>query len=258
MGSATEPTPDPVEVPLTPAQQTDEAVKEIALDAEDSATDASAPPVEGEKAAEGDKGDAPSQDSTKAEEALATAAGFTVADIAAEFAENNGTISDETSTKLAAALATLPGFEDADSARGLVNQFFEGRKAQQDAIQTDLYSSVGGQAAYDQIADWAIATLPLKERQAHDRTLDNAAKANDAQGMKDALQSLKAKYEQHVGTTSRTVVGEAPKPRVVRPITSIEELARIQATPQYDTDPHFRDAVDVRVQAAKDKGAFRY
>lgn len=253
------PTQTPSEAPPVEEASTEASpVEEVPTPVEESATEAA--PVE-DAAADSAESQEPSDDELggddATEQAVADAAGISVKDLAEEFTSNQGQWSEETTAKLVTAVEQLLG-TDSEEATQLVQDFAEGKRAQAKLAALDLYSVIGGEDKYPAIQQWARATLTPDEIAAHDRAVQNAQTANDLEGMKDALRSLKAKYDTHVGTARTVVESDGSPTSNEPPIMSVQELATIQASTEYKADPNYRDRVAARVRAGMATGQYRH
>lgn len=232
----------------TPATEpaTPEAPVEAPVSEEPAPTEAAAEDTESEApAAEGD-----------AEQAVADEIGLSVQDLADEFLANGSQWSEETTAKLIEGVSRLFGVE-ADAASQLVADFAEGKRAQAQVMALDLYSVIGGEDQYPALRQWAVSNLTPDQLAAHDRVVANAQAANDLEGMKDALRSLKSQYEANVGTPRNVVESHGAPPSNEPPIMSVQELATVKASAEYKSDPNFRARVSKRLAAGMATGRYR-
>lgn len=252
-----EDTPADTPAPVEESAAEGAPVEESATPVEEAPTEAA--PVE-EAAAEGDSTPEPSDDELggddSTEQALADEAGISVDALAEEFTSNNGQWSEETTAKLVSAVEKLLD-TDSEEAAQLVQDFAEGKRAQAKLVAIDLYSVIGGEQEYPAIQKWAQANLSAEDIAAHDRAIQNAQKANDLEGMKDALRLLKSKYDSHVGTARTVVESDGAPSSNEPPIMSVQELATIKASPEYKADPNYRARVSARLRAGMATGQYR-
>jgi len=134
------------------------------------------------------------------------------------------------------------------SSQDLVSAYMEYSKANPgqaaevaDLSETDANSiknSVGGEAEYNQMTEWAASNLDQNTIQAFDNLLDSG----NAGAIQLAVNGLKAQYEDATGYEGRMYTGKAPKSSgdVFR---SQPELVAAMSDPRYDQDPAYRQDV---------------
>ena len=160
-----------------------------------------------------------------------------ITDASAEYAEN-GQLSEEMMSKFSEM-----------SSQDLVQAYIE---MQANAPQTEaaepvelsdndvnaIKNSVGGEAEYDKVIDWATTNLSESQIEAYDDIIST--------GNTDVIQmmvdGLKAKYDAANGSEGRMLSGKAPNNSgdVFR---SQQEVVAAIADPRYDRDPAYRNDV---------------
>ena len=158
---------------------------------------------------------------------------------AAEYWDNEQSLSEETIGKLS----------DMDS-KELLSAYLEVQKnqpEQQEAEVPDLReseinsvrNSVGGEAEYNKIISWASDNLSQEDIQ----SFDSLVSTGNVGAIKLAVNGLKAQYENVNGYEGKMVSGKAPKSGEV--FRSQAELVRAMSDVRYDNDPAYRqDIID--------------
>ena len=172
-----------------------------------------------------------------------------ITDASAEYAEN-GQLSEEMMSKFSEM-----------SSQDLVQAYIE---MQANAPQAEaaepvelsdndvnaIKNSVGGEAEYDKVIDWATTNLSESQIEAYDDIIST--------GNTDVIQmmvdGLKAKYDAANGSEGRMLSGKAPNNSgdVFR---SQQEVVAAIADPRYDRDPAYRN--DVLEQLERSDVTFR-
>ena len=152
----------------------------------------------------------------------------------AEYYANDNKLSPETIEKFSSM-----------SSQDLVNAYLElqqGQPAQQQSVpelsQGDINSiqnSVGGEAEYKNLVNWASENLDNNSITA----FDNIVESGNKDAIKLALTGLKSQYENANGYEGRMLTGKAAKTSgdVFR---SQAELVAAMNDPKYDNDPAYR------------------
>ena len=161
--------------------------------------------------------------------------------ISKHFHENNGEITDAMYSQL----------EGAGLSRSAVDAYLDGRAVQSgyrdsaepvaDLTESDANSiknSVGGEAQYNQMTQWAAQNLDQNVIEAFDNLLDSG----NAGAIQLAVNGIRAQYENATGYEGRMYTGKAPKSSgdVFR---SQPELVAAMSDPRYDQDPAYRQDI---------------
>ena len=122
-----------------------------------------------------------------------------------------------------------------------LEQGYEAPSATQDlsdAQVNNIHNSVGGEAKYDNLLNWATDNLPESKMTSFDRIVE----AGNAEAIQLAVDGLKAQYETAQGYEGRMLSGKAPRTSgdVYR---SQQEVVKAMSDPQYDNDPAYRQDV---------------
>lgn len=101
-----------------------------------------------------------------------------------------------------------------------------------------IQNSVGGEAAYSNLVEWAAQNLPEEYVQAYDSVVESG----NLQAIQIAVAGLRAQYEQSNGYEGRMLTGKAANtPADV--FRSQAEVVRAMNDPRYDNDPAYRQDV---------------
>ena len=151
-----------------------------------------------------------------------------------EYYANDGTLSEDTIQKFSSM-----------SSQDLVNAYLEIQANNpqapspgvelSDADVNQIHNSVGGEAAYNNVLQWAADNLPNSQIDAFDSVVDTGNTA--AIGI--AFQGLQRQYDEANGYEGRMLQGRAPSSsgEVFR---SQAELVAAMGDPRYDNDPAYR------------------
>jgi hypothetical protein len=160
-----------------------------------------------------------------------------IVDASEEYWSNDGNLSSETLEKFSGM-----------SSQDLVSAYMEYTKAnpQQSEPVADLSerdansikNSVGGDAEYNQMTQWAASNLEPNVIEAFDNLLDTG----NAAAIQLAVNGIRAQYENATGYEGRMYTGKAPVSSgdVFR---SQPELVEAMSDPRYDRDPAYRQDV---------------
>jgi hypothetical protein len=154
--------------------------------------------------------------------------GLELSEFSKEFAET-GALSADSYTKLKAA-----GYPEE-----LVNSFIEGQKARGAAYATDIKSTIGGDANFTSMVEWAGANLSPGELAAYNSAIDSG----DADKAKLAVLGTYQKFTDARPTEPRLIAGG---PAATASADVYESLAQMQADmrdDRYKSDPAFRAKV---------------
>ena len=156
--------------------------------------------------------------------------------ISNHFHENNGTISEDMYSQL----------EGAGFSKQLVDAYLDGRavesgyksaNAESDLAQKEIdkiQNSVGGEAEYRKITDWAGKNLTKAEVDSFDKVISTG----DSNVIQMAVAGLKSKYEEANGYEGRMLTGKQTSSSDV--FRSQAQLVQAMADPRYENDPAYR------------------
>lgn len=132
------------------------------------------------------------------------------------------------------------------SSRDLVQAYFEmqanetqapaGRELEAREI-ADIQNSVGGEAQYSRMTDWAADNFSAAEIEA----FDNLVESGNTAAIKLALQALQSRYTDAMGYEGDMIQGKAAAPADV--FRSQAEVVRAMNDPRYDRDPAYRNEI---------------
>ena len=162
----------------------------------------------------------------------------TLTDATQEYWANDGKLSEE----------TLDKFSEMSS-RDLVEAYLKmqaenpQQQQQQTADLSDgevnvIHNSVGGEAQYNRMVQWAADNLDAKAIKA----FDNVVESGQIDAIKLAVAGLKSEYENANGYEGKMIQGKAPNSSL-ETFRSQAEVVRAMQDPRYDTDPAYRQDV---------------
>lgn len=132
--------------------------------------------------------------------------------------------------------------EAAGIPKHLVDNYIAGLEAQQTMLQADVYQTVGGEEAYNDMIQWAGDNLDDASIDAFNATLEGG---NPAQ-IKLAIAGLRAQYAEVNGREpSRTISGAPSVGSGVYESTA--EMMKDMADPRYKEDAAFRQRVQEKL-----------
>lgn len=150
-----------------------------------------------------------------------------------EFAKN-GALGEESYKELAS--LGLP--------REFVDQYISGFQATRDRQSQEIYATVGGEKAYQEIIDWAASALSPAEIEVYNAT----AEKGDSNQVKFAVAALKARYEASKGPAEpKLLSGSRPVSSGYR---SVAEVQKAMSDARYKNDPAYREDVIRRIAAS--------
>ena len=109
-----------------------------------------------------------------------------------------------------------------------------------DAQVNTIQNSVGGEANYNRLLDWATDNISSDQMSSFDQLVSSG----DANAIQLAINGMKAQYDNSQGYEGRMLSGKAPQTSgdVYR---SQAEVVKAMSHPDYDTDPAYRqDVID--------------
>jgi hypothetical protein len=158
--------------------------------------------------------------------------GLELADFSKEFAET-GALSEESYSKLKAA-----GYPE-----DLVNSYIEGQKARQDLFATSVKASVGGDANFTSMVEWAAASLTQGELNAY----NSAINSGDQENAKLAVLGLYQKFTDARPAEPRLIPGGPSQGASADVYESIAQMQVDMRDPRYKADPAFRAKVSAKL-----------
>lgn len=172
------------------------------------------------------QGESPSQPAAPSREE-AESAGLDMASLESEWREK-GELSAESYDKAAAA-----GYP-----KDIVDRYIEGQQAIVERQVGEIYGSVGGQDAYNQLIGWAADNLPEAEIDAFNATVAS----NDVSSISLAVKGLQARMNSgQAAEPSRQINGGSPAGADV--FESVAQWQEAMRDPRYSTDPAYNKAV---------------
>jgi hypothetical protein len=157
-----------------------------------------------------------------------------LAELGAEFGENNGQLKPASYERLAKA-----GFN-----RSMVDTYLLGLRAQVDGI----YAAAGGKETYTEMLDWGVENYSEADRQAFDEAIKNGS--NETR--KAAIDMLKARFTQSRGPLKTVTPQSAPNnPSGASGFASRAEYIEALRDPRYGKDPAYEQAILRRLSVSR-------
>lgn len=211
-----------VKEPVAPSQETQtEPTQEQPQQTQEENTD-------GESDA--DKATKVFQEASKAEEEAKKALadkGLSFDDAAAEY-ERDGKLSERTYQDL----------EKAGFGRNLVDAYIAGVEARSNAVANTIMNSVGGQEAYNKIANY----IASKGDSAID-AYNNLVEQGNVSAISMFLSGVQAEMTLKNGTSNRTIMGSQVSANVNSGYSSQDEMVKAMSDPRYESDMKYRQEV---------------
>ena len=164
---------------------------------------------------------------------VVTAAGVDFDALSEEFLAS-GSLSEDSYTALSA-----KGFT-----REIVDSYIEGQQAKADLFRAEALLTVGGEDAYNDMADWAAKNLSKTELEAFNAQVDSG----NLTAAKMAIAGLKARFDQANGEEPDLLLGDTAG-NSTEVFRSTAELTAAMRDPRYKKDAAYRE--DVRRKIAK-------
>lgn len=187
-----------------------------------------------EKPAEGNKLNIDNTPSTDDAQKAVEKAGLDINALEAEFAKD-GQLSEKTYTDL----------EKAGIPKVMVDAYIAGQQALQTQFQNKVFESVGGEANYRAMTEWAKANLPADQINAF-----NTAITGDANQAMLAIQGLHAMYSKSEGAPPKGLLSGTNATHVSGYESRAQMIADM-SDPRYGKDEAFRAQVYARIKASK-------
>jgi hypothetical protein len=151
-------------------------------------------------------------------------------DAMAEHYDQNGGLAEEHFEEL----------EKAGIPRSYVQQYLAGVEAEAAQVRDQLYQEIGGQEAFEAMADWARANLTPAELDQYNRAVDSG----DLEVVRSAVMGLAFRYQRDAGRDPNLVGGGNGAGSAYQ---SLAQLTADMKDPRYETDPAFRNEVQQKL-----------
>lgn len=182
--------------------------------------------------ADSDPNTPPADDATEDAKKTLADAGLDFDTYAAKFAEN-GKLED----------ADYAELESKGIPRTYVDAFIAGQTALADATSKQLFDAAGGEERAKEMVAWAKQNLTAEQQAAYNKTMDSG----DLNSALLAIRGLRAQFEAAEGTgpAATRVAGDTGQTTKsgARPYASQAEMKADMGSPQYKSDPAFRQQV---------------
>ena len=152
-------------------------------------------------------------------------------DSMANFYEQNGSLSDEHYDTL----------EKAGIPRDYVDSYLSGIEAQATQARDEILSEVGGQEAFGEMINWAVANWTPAQLDAYNKAVDSG----DMDTVRSAVMSLAYKYQAENGRNPSLVNGGNGGSS--SGFQSVAQLTEAMKDPRYTNDPAYRKEVEAKL-----------
>ena len=130
--------------------------------------------------------------------------------------------------------------EKANIPKAIVDQFIAGQEAILNATKSQVFSSVGGEDAYNSMTEWAGDNFTKDEIAAY----NTAVNSGNLDMAMMAVKGLKARYEAEVGFEPKREIRGANAKAGSTVYRSVAELESDMRDPRYKNDPAYRKDVE--------------
>ena len=159
-------------------------------------------------------------------------------DASEEYYANDGQLSSETMERFSEMSSKdLVNAYVAMYERGDVAQTSGSNADLTDAEMNTVYNSVGGEAEYGKLTEWAADNLDQRALDAFNSIVDQA----NPTAIQIAVAGLKSEYETQEGYEGRMLTGKAARSR--DSFRSQAEVVQAMSDPRYDQDPAYRQDI---------------
>ena len=162
----------------------------------------------------------------------AESAGLNMQELQSEF-DNNGTLNEK----------SYEALNKAGIPKEYVDQFIAGQLAMRDNMVNDVKGIAGGDTGYQDMVAWAAENLSDAEKAAY----NNAVNSADMEGIKLAVNGLKARYESANGVEPTLAKGKA-SPSTEGGFRSWAEVTAAMNDPRYSKDIAYQDDVKRKIK----------
>ncbi|UXQ84883.1 putative capsid assembly protein [Ralstonia phage 10RS306A] len=157
-------------------------------------------------------------------------------------------IVDEYQAKGALSSATYEALAKAGYSQAAVDAIISGQEAQAQLFNQSIYSSVGGQAGFTRVAEFARTNDP-----AGAKAYNDAFERGDLAACKSLLKSFQVQMGQKYGTANKGVRGAKPATQGTvnraKPFDGQQEMVKAMSDPRYGRDAKYTAEVERRINA---------
>ncbi|AJT60835.1 putative capsid assembly protein [Ralstonia phage phiITL-1] len=144
--------------------------------------------------------------------------------------------------------ATYEGLAKAGYSQAAVDAIISGQEAQAQLFNQSIYASVGGQAGFTRVAEFARTNDP-----AGAKAYNDAFERGDLAACKSLLKSFQVQMGQKYGTANKGVRGGKPATTAntarVQPFGDQAEMVKAMSDKRYGRDAKYTASVEARVRA---------
>ena len=126
--------------------------------------------------------------------------------------------------------------------KDIVNSYIAGQAAIADKQAAEIKATVGGDASYQEMVDWAASNMNDGEKQAYNK----AVNSGDMDTVKLAVNALKGQYERANGTEPKLVEGKTSGTSE-QGYASWAQVTEAMSNPKYAKDPAYQAEVKAKL-----------
>lgn len=125
----------------------------------------------------------------------------------------------------------------------VIEGFIESRQNLESEFTNAVYTSAGGEQAYNKVIEWAQGNLSPKVLNSFNRAIDN----NNLEAVTLMFEGMKAKMVAKQGTRNPTIMGGGVTNGGAKGFSSKQEVVAAMSDPRYGTDPSYTRSVEMRM-----------
>lgn len=125
----------------------------------------------------------------------------------------------------------------------VIEGFIESRQNLESEFTNAVYSSAGGEQAYNKVIEWAQGNLSNKVLSSFNRAIDN----NNLEAVTLMFEGMKAKMIAKQGTRNPTIMGGGVTTGGYKGFSSKQEVVEAMSDPRYGADPSYTRAVEMKM-----------
>lgn len=125
----------------------------------------------------------------------------------------------------------------------VIEGFIESRQNLESEFTNAVYSSAGGEQAYNKVIEWAQGNLSNKVLSSFNRAIDN----NNLEAVTLMFEGMKAKMIAKQGTRNPTIMGGGVTTGGYKGFSSKQEVVEAMSDPRYGADPSYTRAIEMKM-----------
>lgn len=125
----------------------------------------------------------------------------------------------------------------------VIEGFIESRQNLESEFTNAVYTSAGGEQAYNKVIEWAQGNLSPKVLNSFNRAIDN----NNLEAVTLMFEGMKAKMVAKQGTRNPTIMGGGVTTGGYKGFSSKQEVVEAMSDPRYGADPSYTRAIEMKM-----------